>query len=107
MGFSQCLLNQSAARVGFASVTGTYVTALTVVGNGVLMNIISNLNQEVVISLNGGLNDHIYVPPGVTPVVFALDFGTNELSYSGVIQLKHTGVAPASGAINILVVRRA
>lgn len=107
MGFSQAILNQSAVRVAFGSIGASYATALTVVGNGMILNIVNNLDQEVVISLNGGLNDHLFIPSGLTPTVVRLDFGSNEMTYSGVIQVKHNGVAPTTGAVSLLVIRRA
>jgi hypothetical protein len=107
MGFSQAILSQSAVRVAFGTITGTYATALTTTGNVVLLNIVSNLDQEVVLSLNGGLNDHLHFPPGLVPTRIVLDLGSNELSYSGVIQIKHLGAAPTAGAISILAIRRA
>ena len=107
MSTNSPILTQSAGRIAFGSVTGAYATLLTVAGTGATMIINSSLDKEVVLSLNGGTNDHVYIQPGLTPASLIIDFAANDMSYSGTIQVKHTGAAPTAGVLSVLVIRKA
>lgn len=106
----QALFNEPYALVAFGSVTGSYTTladvtppANTVVGtqNGAaaIIMIQNSLNQPVILSFNGGVTDSIYL--FTTTSGFVIDLTASELRFSGVISIKHAGVAPTSGAIAV------
>lgn len=85
----------AAGRVAFGSVGAGYGTLLSCSGSVRKLIITNSLNQEVVISLDNGTTDFIYLPANVGII---LDFD-NSVHFSGVVQVKHNGVAPTSGAI--------
>ena len=100
---TRALVNSTAGRRAFGSVGAGYANLLgPISGRGVVLFITNSLDSEVVISLDAGTTDWMYLPAG-TPVT--IDMITNELEWSGSISVKHNGVAPTVGAIAASVLR--
>lgn len=112
MGYAQALFNTAYGRLAFGSITGTYATLLTVTpstgsitnnrGAATILYFFNNLNADVIISLDGGTTDAVYLPANFS---WTCDLSTGNMLYTGTIQVKHTGSAPASGGIACSVVR--
>ena len=87
----------NAGRLAFGSVGAGYTVLLAAVSGSVRKIVITNsLNQEVVLSINNATNDFIYLP-ALQGIVIDLD---NSMHWSGIVQVKHNGVAPTGGAIS-------
>ena len=95
-------------RLAFGSVGAGYSSLITVSGRGAIVMITSSLNQEVVISLNGGTTDWGYlplVPATAAGFPYTIELGANDAEFTGTISVKHNGVAPTAGAIAASVIR--
>lgn len=109
---TQALFNDTYGRLAFGSITGTYATlkAVTTVtgsvtgnkGSAGILEFFNTLNQDVIISLDGGTTDAIYLPAGLS---YTIDLFANFLEFVGTIQVKHAGVAPTSGGISVTIIR--
>ena len=95
------------ALVAFGSVTASYTLVTTVQGPCVLLDITHSFNQACVLSLDGGVTDHIFLVPNITVASQPVNFGANGTVWAGSIFIKHLGAAPTGGAVGILPVRRA
>lgn len=104
--YKQALFNNPYVRIPFGSITGTY-TNIDIITNwqpgstqsgsaGIIM-IQNNLNQDVILSFDGGVTDSFYLLTATTGLV--IDLATNGMLFEGTVQIKHTGAAPTSGAI--------
>ena len=84
-------------RLAAGAVTGSYATLLPAVSASVRKLIITNsLDQETVISLNGGATDFLFLPAQQGIII---DFDTS-MHWAGSCVVKHNGVAPSVGAIS-------
>lgn len=112
MSFAQALFNDTYGRLAFGSVGAGYATLKAVTrttgtltnnkGDAVALLFFNNLNQDVIISLDNGTTDAVYLPANTN---WTVDLATNSLMYNGTIQVKHAGVAPTSGGIAVTIVR--
>jgi hypothetical protein len=109
----QALFNEPYARLAFGSVTGLFTTLAdltppvpTVVGtqNGgaAIIIIQSSLNNSVILSFDGGVTESLYLIPNTSGLV--IDLTASELRFSGVVSIKHAGVACTSGEIVVCAV---
>ena len=98
--YLQALNTLAGGRVAFGSVGAGYSTLLTVTDKAIILLVSNTLNQDVVLSLDGGTTNWHTLPAGIS---FVLDFGTNGASFNGTIQVKHNGVAPTAGAISAMI----
>jgi hypothetical protein len=97
------LVNSTAGRRAFGSVSSGYANLLgPISGRGIVLFVTNSLDSEVVISLDAGTTDWMYLPAG-TPVT--IDLSTNGAEWSGSISVKHNGTAPTVGAIAASVLR--
>lgn len=95
-------------RLAFGSVGAGYSSLLTVAGRGAILMITSSLNQEVVISLDGGTTNWGYlplVPATAAGFPYIIEFGASDAEYTGTVSVKHNGVAPTAGAIAASIIR--
>lgn len=110
MARNQAMFNQPYGRIAGASITGTYATLLTIArGTGFLaaesatiLFFFNTLDADIVISFDGGVTDWGYIPANAN---WTIDLTAGEMLYTGVIQVKHAGVAPTTGAISASAVR--
>jgi hypothetical protein len=85
------------------SITGSYQTVLSSIqGRGVVLVFGNSCNTDLVVSLDGGTTNWMILPAGFSPV---LDFGSNDVEFSGSVSIKHNGVGPASGTFAVGVIR--
>lgn len=106
----QAIFNQPYGRLAFGAITGTYATLITLARDtgylaaesATILLFFNTLNQDVIISLDGGVTDWGYVPALAN---FTLDLTAGEMLYTGTIQVKHAGVAATAGAISVSAVR--
>jgi hypothetical protein len=90
-------------RIAGTSITGSYQAVLSSVpGRGVVMFIANSCNTEITVSLDAGTTDWLSFPPGYSPTI---DFGANDAEFSGTVSVKHNGIAPASGAFSVGIIR--
>lgn len=101
MSTSAVIVTDAGTATAFGSVGAGYATIRTVTGALKKLVIASTLDQEAVLSLDGGTTDWMVIPANFTMV---LDFNP-DLIFSGVMQLKHNGVAPLSGKFITAVMR--
>lgn len=104
--FNQALFNNPYTRIAFSSIAGSFTNVdiiagwqpgLAQSGSLAVIMIQSNLNQDVIISFDGGVTDSFYLTSDTKGVV--IDLAASNMVYEGTIQIKHAGVAPTSGAI--------
>lgn len=107
MTIKQPVFNFPYARIAFGSVGAGYSTVATLepvaistslppAGGVAILNFQNSLNQDVILSFDNGTTDSVYLLAGKD---YSLDLGAADLSYTGVVRIKHAGVAPTSGAI--------
>lgn len=101
MSASQAFITQAGAAIAFGSVGAGYGTALAITGSARKVIIASSLNQECVVSLDGGTTDFMVFPANFT---LTLDFDPSMI-YSGTVSVKHNGVAPTSGKFIVGVIK--
>ncbi len=106
MNLAPAVLTTPAVRLVFGSVGGTPTTLITVGGTGAILIIRSTLDQEVVISLNGGVTSHIHIQPSLTANQIILDLAAAGISYGGTVTVNHLGAAPTAGVITAGVIGR-
>ena len=112
MAYVQALFNTTYGRYLYSAITGAYSTLLTVanttgsvtsnVGFARIIYIFNTLDQDVILSFDNGTTDSVFLPAGKS---WTCDLSTGNMYFSGVIRVKHAGVAPASGNIACSVVR--
>lgn len=91
-------VSNGSARIPAASVTGSYQNLGPAMTRAATMIISNSLNTETILSLDNGGTDFVTLQPSQS---LTIDFCANGLTYGGRAQIKHTGSAPASGAISI------
>lgn len=101
MSAAQAFVDQAGAAIAFGSVGGSYSAALAVTGSARKVVIVSSLNQECVVSLDGGTTNFMVFPASFT---LTLDFDPTMI-YSGTVSVKHNGVAPTSGRFIVGVIK--
>ena len=101
MSSAQIIVTQAGGAIAFGSVGAGYGTALAVTGTVRKLIFASTLDQECVVSLDGGTTNWM-----VFPANFTLTIDLNpDMQYSGTISVKHNGVAPLSGKFIVAVIR--
>lgn len=104
--FNQALFNNPYTRVAFGSITGSFTTIDTITdwnagsaqsGSVAVIMIQNSLNQDVILSFDGGTTESLYLSSTTTGLV--IDLAASNMIFQGVIQIKHAGAAPGSGAL--------
>lgn len=108
----KALFNQAPGAYAFGSLTGSYqlfqaVTPIhgSVTGDKGFVKIVyinNTLNQEVLISFDGGVTDFLWLPPNTN---YVLDLAAAGVVLTESIYIKHNGVAPTAGKIYCNTVR--
>lgn len=110
MARNQAIFDQPYGRLAGASITGSYQTLINIArGSGFLaaesatiLLFFNTLDKDIIVSLNGGVTDWGYIPALAN---WTLDLTAGDMLFTGVVQVKHAGVAPTTGAISVSAVR--
>lgn len=106
MSVTQRYFDIADGRLAFGSITGTYATLKSGISGSVRQIIIStSLNNEIILSLDGGTTDFLHMPGSTIPRELILDL--DEGQWTGDVKVKHNGVASTSGFIAVGFIRGA
>lgn len=81
------------------AISGTYQTIFTATFDLVILQIFNTVNEDTIISLDGGTTDHYKLPAGTS---FVLDFTANDARLSKpIVQVKKVSATPTSGFMSV------
>jgi len=108
MSSNRRLVIQAEGRLAAASVVAGYTTLSgPISGRGVIITIITSLDGDATISLDGGTTDYITLPAGsAISRPFSINLGSAGAEYSGTISVKRgPSGASTTGFISCGVIR--
>lgn len=100
MGLMRARAPFAAGRVAFGGISGTYATLIGPVSDVRHIIITNTLDNEVIISLDGGTTAYLYIPGSI--LLASKEYVISlppDLAYNGTISVKHNGAAPTAGVI--------
>lgn len=112
MSYQQALFDTAYGRLDAAAVLAGYTTLLTVSavtgsvdgnkGAAAILFFFNTLDADVVISLDNGTTDAVYLHAGKS---WTMDLSAGEMRYLGTIRVKRASGAAATGSIACTAVR--
>ncbi len=100
---TQALVNVAGLGLAFGSITGSYQNISPLVsGRGVILHVENSLDTISIISLDAGVTDWVFLPPGKS---MQIPFGSCGVEWTGRCMVKHNGIPPTAGFISAAIVR--